>query len=285
MQIVSSPEEMRRIAQQVRQEGKTIGFVPTMGYLHEGHLSLVQKAKKASDFTVVSLFVNPTQFGPQEDLDRYPRDFHRDRELLEKVSVDLLFAPEKSALYPEGFSTVVRVEGLTDRLCGQSRPWHFGGVTLIVCKLFHLVQPQAAWFGQKDYQQCQVIRRMVRDLDFGIQIHVCPIIRESDGLAMSSRNRYLQPEERKQAPVLVRSLAAANQLFLEGERSAARLVSAIHSTLARSPEARIDYVEVVDAESLEPIETVVNPAVAMIAVYFGQTRLIDNHILGEDLSY
>lgn len=285
MQVVTSPQEMRQIADRIRLDGKRIGLVPTMGYLHAGHLSLVRSARAASDFTVVSLFVNPTQFGPQEDLDRYPQDFERDRTLLEKEQVDLLFAPEKSSLYPAGFSTVVRVEGLTDRLCGKSRPWHFGGVTLIVCKLFHLVQPHGAWFGQKDYQQCLVIRQMVQDLDFGLDIHMEPIIRELDGLAMSSRNKYLQPDQRKDALVLVKALVTANRLYQEGERSAARLVAAMQSEIAQVPGARIDYVEVVDARTLEPEKTLLKPSVALLAVFLGQTRLIDNHILGENLEY
>lgn len=274
---------MQRLAEEIRCKDETIGFVPTMGYLHEGHLSLVRASKTECDVTVVSIFVNPTQFGPSEDLDRYPQDFERDRGVLESLGVDILFAPVRDYLYPPDFSTVLRVEKLTDRLCGASRPWHFPGVILVVAKMFNLVRPHIAFFGQKDYQQCLVVQRMTRDLEFGIEIRICPIVREADGLAMSSRNVYLSPEQRKSAIVLVRSLSEANKAFCSGETDPARLVARMKKTLGSAPEARVDYADVVDAETLEPVSTIQSRAVALVAVFFGQTRLIDNHILGEPL--
>lgn len=283
MQVVNDPAAMQALAEKIRLEGKQIGFVPTMGFLHEGHLTLVRACKTHSDVTVVSIFVNPTQFGPAEDLDRYPRDFERDRDLLEKQGVDILFAPVKDQLYPEGFSTDLRVEKVTERLCGASRPWHFPGVALIVCKLFHLVRPHEAFFGQKDYQQCLVIKRMVRDLDFGIRIHIVPTVREKDGLAMSSRNKYLSAQDRAQAVALVKALAVANRLYQAGERSADRLSAALSEALRDVPDARIDYAEVLDAETLAPATAETRTLVAALAVFFGTTRLIDNHILGESL--
>ncbi len=285
MRIFSDPAEMQSLSESIRIEGKRIGFVPTMGYLHEGHLALVRASKAQCDITVVSIFVNPTQFGPSEDLNRYPRDFDRDRDLLESEGADILFAPVKEHLYPEGFSTEVRIGKVTERLCGASRPWHFPGVALVVCKLFHLTKPHAAYFGQKDYQQCLVIQRMVRDLDFGIEIHIVPTVREKDGLAMSSRNKYLSSEERSKAVVLVKALTAANQLFKEGERNPECLSAELVKILNTVPQARIDYAEVLDAETLAPVTTETQHMVAALAVFFGSTRLIDNHILGDNLAF
>jgi len=281
MKVIQNLEEMQAAAESIRREGKRIGFVATMGFLHEGHLSLVRAAQAECEIVVVSIFVNPTQFGPAEDFDRYPTDLDRDRQLLEEEAIDILFAPAKADLYPEGFSTELQVTGLTDELCGASRPWHFPGVATIVCKLFHLVRPDVAWFGQKDYQQALVIKRMVTDLDFGIEIWVGPTIREPDGLAVSSRNEYLSEEERKQATVLVQALLAANQDYLEGERSSTALRSRLREVLAGSHLARVDYAEVVDAETLRPMKEITGKAAALVAVFFGDTRLIDNHLLGD----
>jgi pantoate--beta-alanine ligase len=283
MQIVTEPSMMQTLADRIRMEGKRIGFVPTMGYLHEGHLALVRASKAQCDVTVVSIFVNPTQFGPSEDLERYPRDFDRDHGLLEKEGVEILFTPAENHLYPKDFATEIRVGKVTDRLCGASRPWHFPGVALIVCKLFHMVRPHAAFFGQKDYQQCLVIQRMVRDLDFGIDIHVVPTVREEDGLAMSSRNQYLSPQDRIRAVSLVKALSAANRLYLSGERSPERLSIVLEESFQSIPQARIDYAEVLDAETLAPVTPETTNMVAALAVFFGNTRLIDNHILGRDL--
>jgi pantoate--beta-alanine ligase len=281
MITISDPKGMQRLADQFRREGKRIGFVPTMGYLHEGHLSLVREARNECEVVVASIFVNPTQFGPSEDLDRYPRDLDRDTELLEREGTDILFAPVKAILYAPGFSTTVRVENLTETLCGASRPWHFPGVALIVCKLFNLVVPNIAYFGQKDYQQALVIRRMTRDLDFGIEIRVCPIVRETDGLAMSSRNTYLTVEERKQAALLSGALGEANRRYLSGERRSSVLKEKMREILGRATLGKIDYVEVVDAVTLEGVETIESDAVALVAVYFSKARLIDNHVLGK----
>lgn len=283
MRIIADPLAMQLAAEELRFSRKRTGFVPTMGYLHEGHLSLVRASRRECDVTTASIFVNPTQFGPAEDLGRYPQDFERDRRMLEAEGVDLLFAPVRSDLYPEGFSTTVRVDRLTQRLCGASRPWHFPGVALVVAKLFNIVRPHVAFFGQKDYQQCLVVKRMVQDLDFGVEIRRCPIVREPDGLAMSSRNVYLSPEERQEATVLIRSLAAVNQAFLHGERSGPCLEALLREVLETAPGARVDYAEVVDASSLEPVTRIEGQATALVAAFFGKTRLIDNHVLGEPL--
>lgn len=285
LRTVESPREMRKLAETLRAEGKTLGFVPTMGALHEGHLSLVRASRGECQVTVASIFVNPTQFGPQEDFERYPRTFERDRELLEREGCNLLFAPTRAALYPEGFATTVRVERMTDRLCGASRPDFLPGVTLVVAKLFNLARPHVAFFGQKDYQQCLVVRRMAEDLDFGVEVRICPIVREADGLAMSSRNRYLSVAERTQATVLVRALVEANRAYISGERSVGRVIDSMRQVLCTVPEARVDYVEVMDAETLERLERIEGRAVALLALYLGETRLIDNHILGEALDY
>ncbi|HZT00220.1 MAG TPA: pantoate--beta-alanine ligase [Terriglobales bacterium] len=262
-----------------RQAGKRIGLVPTMGALHEGHLSLVRIAKAQSDFVVVSLFVNPLQFGPKEDLAKYPRSFERDCEMLTREDTDLLFAPAVTEMYPTPAVTYVNVEGLSERLDGPSRPGHFRGVTTVVSKLFHIVEPDIAVFGQKDAAQVAIIRRMVRDLNMPVAIVVAPVIREPDGLAMSSRNAYLDPQQRQQALILSRSLRAVQERFKKGERCAERLIAAGLDTLQQEPAARLDYLSVVDPESLEPITNVASRALVAVAAYVGSTRLIDNVVL------
>lgn len=285
MKIIKSVRDMQAYSEEARARGKTVGFVPTMGYLHEGHLSLVRASKKDCDLSVVSIYVNPTQFGPSEDLDRYPRDLMRDQQLLGREGTEVLFYPDNESMYPPGFQTEVRVKSITDSLCGVSRPWHFPGVALIVAKLFNMVKPHKAYFGQKDYQQAQVIRRMAMDLNFDLEVVVCPIVRESDGLAMSSRNAYLSDPERDQAVVLSQALEEANRLVLEGEKETARILERMVSILGRASLAKIDYCEVVDAETVHPIARIERKAVAALAVFLGKTRLIDNHILGEPLIF
>ncbi len=261
------------------QHAKRLGLVPTMGALHEGHLSLVRAAKAQSDAVAVSIFVNPTQFGPTEDLSKYPRQFDRDCRLLEKEGVDILFAPPVEEIYPDGVVTWVLVEGLSEKLDGRSRPGHFRGVTTIVAKLFHILEPEAAFFGQKDAAQLAVIRRMVQELNFRVEIVACPIVREPDGLAMSSRNAYLNPEERGRALVLQRSLQRAQQEFQAGERMAAKLISAAKDVLAREPHVALDYLEIVDPDTLDPVERISQTTLVAVAAYIGSTRLIDNIVI------
>ena len=256
-----------------------VGFVPTMGALHEGHLSLVRRARQECASVVVSIFVNPTQFGPGEDLAAYPRDLQRDLGLLEPLGVNLVWAPSPQSMYPEGFQTWVEVEKLTLPLEGAIRPGHFRGVTTVVTKLFHAVQPQVAYFGQKDAQQAAVIRRMTRDLDFPIQISVCPIVREADGLAMSSRNVYLSPAERQAATVLYRGLSAAARAFGEGERRAETLRGLVRETIVAEPLAQLQYVSCADYDSLEELDQVRGKALLSLAARLGKTRLIDNFVL------
>jgi pantoate--beta-alanine ligase len=250
-----------------------------MGALHEGHLSLVQAARASSQVVAASIFVNPTQFGPNEDLAKYPRSFERDRQLLEREGVDLLFAPAVEEMYPSGAVTWVTVEGLSGKLDGQSRPGHFRGVTTVVAKLFHVVDPDAAFFGQKDAAQVAIIRRMVRDLNLPVEIVVCPIVRETDGLAMSSRNAYLDPEQRKQALVLYRSLMRVQARVDAGERDAARLVAAGREEMAGVSSVRLDYFEIVDPETLDPVADISAGALVAVAAFVGNTRLIDNILL------
>jgi pantoate--beta-alanine ligase len=250
-----------------------------MGALHEGHLSLVRAAKAQCDAVAVSIFVNPTQFGPTEDLSKYPRQFDRDCRLLENEGVEILFAPPVEEIYPDGEVTWVLVEGLSEKLDGRSRPGHFRGVTTIVAKLFHILEPEAAFFGQKDAAQLAVIRRMVEDLNFAVEIVACPIARESDGLAMSSRNAYLNREERGRALVLQRSLQKALQQFQAGERCAAKLISAAKEVLAGEPHVMLDYFEIVDPDTLDPVEQISQKTLVAVAAYVGSTRLIDNLVL------
>jgi pantoate--beta-alanine ligase len=279
MNIYYSVGEARAACRIARANNKRLGLVPTMGALHEGHLSLVRAAKAQCDSVAVSLFVNPTQFGPTEDLARYPRPFERDRELLEKEGVAILFAPSAEEMYPKGDGTWVVVEGLSEKLDGHSRPGHFRGVTTVVSKLFHILEPDVAFFGQKDAAQSAVIRRMVRDLNFPVEIAICPIVREPDGLAMSSRNAYLNTEERMRALALRRSLQRVEDKFREGERSAAKLIAAASEIFAQEPGVRLDYFEIVDPDTLDPVEQVEQPTLVAVAAYLGSTRLIDNTVL------
>jgi pantoate--beta-alanine ligase len=279
MNIYYSVSDVRAGCRVVRAENKRLGLVPTMGALHEGHLSLVRAAKAQCHTVAVSLFVNPTQFGPTEDLAKYPRPFERDRELLEKEGVAILFAPSAEEMYPKGDGTWVVVEGLSERLDGRSRPGHFRGVTTVVSKLFHIVEPEVAFFGQKDAAQSAIIRRMVRDQNFPVEIVICPIVREPDGLAMSSRNTYLTAEERVRALALRRSLQRVEDNFQVGERNAARLIGAASEVFAQEPQVRLDYFEVVDPDTLEPVEQVQRPTLVAVAAYVGATRLIDNIVL------
>jgi pantoate--beta-alanine ligase len=270
---------MRAACRAVRKAGKRLGLVPTMGALHDGHLSLVRAARASSDVVAASIFVNPTQFAPNEDLAKYPRSFERDRELLEREGVGLLFAPTVEEMYPAGAVTWVTVEGLSEKLDGRSRPGHFRGVTTVVAKLFHIVEPDVAFFGQKDAAQVAIIRRMVRDLNLPVEIAVCPIVREPDGLAMSSRNAYLNPEQRKQALVLYRSLLRVQAFIAAGERKAAKLAEAGKGEFAAERAVRLDYFEIVNPDSLDPVEDISCGALAAVAAYVGTTRLIDNILL------
>jgi pantoate--beta-alanine ligase len=279
MRICNTIEDMRSACRAARRDDRRLGFVPTMGALHEGHLSLVRAAKASCDAVAASIFVNPLQFGPTEDLAKYPRSFERDRELLEKEGVELLFAPSVEEMYPAGAVTWVMVEELSGKLDGHSRPGHFRGVTTVVAKLFHIVEPDAAFFGQKDAAQVAIIRRMVRDLNFPVEIVACPIMREADGLAMSSRNAYLDPQQRKQALVLYRSLLRAKKLWDAGERNATRLVAAAQKEFAAEDSVRLDYFEIVDPDNLDPVEDVADGALIAVAAFVGTTRLIDNIVL------
>ncbi|EOT26706.1 pantoate-beta-alanine ligase [Eubacterium sp. 14-2] len=276
MQIVTTIEELRSIVKWWRGEGHSVGLVPTMGYLHEGHKSLIVKAVSENDRVVVSDFVNPTQFGVNEDLSSYPRDINRDAALCEEAGADVIFHPEPEEMYFSDNCTFVDMDRLTKGLCGKTRPTHFRGVCTVVSKLFNIVTPDRAYFGQKDAQQLAVIRRMVRDMNFGIDIVGCPIVREEDGLAMSSRNTYLNPKERKAALILHKSLSLGEEMIQAGEKDAVKVKNAIVKNMKTEPLARIDYVELVDGETLEPVETIEGPILAATAVYIGKTRLIDN---------
>jgi len=256
-----------------------LGLVPTMGALHAGHLSLVRAAKAQCDAVTVSIFVNPTQFGPSEDFAKYPRTFESDCAALEQEGIDIVFAPAVEEMYPKGETTWVTVEGISDRLDGRSRPGHFHGVTTVVAKLFHVIEPDAAFFGQKDAAQVAIIRRMVRDLNFPVEVVVCSIVREADGLAMSSRNAYLSSEERLRALALHRSLQSVEREFRAGQRMAAQLSEAGRAVIAQEPQVRLDYFEIVDPETLEPVERLARPTLVAVAAYVGSTRLIDNVVL------
>lgn len=279
MKILETTDSTRAATRAARRQGQAVGLVPTMGALHEGHMSLVRAAKAQTDYVAVSLFVNPLQFGPNEDLAKYPRTLERDRDLLEQAGVDLLFAPSNAEMYPRGAATFVDVEGLNERLDGQSRPGHFRGVTTVVSKLFHIIEPERAFFGQKDAAQVAIIRRMVRDLNLPVEIVVCPIVREPDGLAMSSRNAYLNPEQRRQALVLSRAVRRVEELFGHGEQDAAKLEVAGREVVAEEPGVRLDYLAIVDPDSLESVNPAAPGALVAVAAYVGTTRLIDNMIL------
>jgi len=278
-EIIREPGAIRSRVEDLRRDGLRIAVVPTMGYLHDGHLTLLRAARAAADVVILTIFVNPTQFGPNEDLACYPRDEAGDLAKARPCGLDLAFCPDAAAMYPAGAQTFVEVRELQQPLCGATRPGHFAGVATIVSKLFHLTQPHVAFFGEKDFQQLAVIRRMVRDLDFGIEIVGVPIVREPDGLAMSSRNVYLSPDERAQALSLSRGLAAAEAAFRDGERDAAALLAAARAPIEAAPLARIDYVELRDADELTPVERVERRAVLAMAVFIGKTRLIDNRVL------
>ncbi|MBK37182.1 MAG: pantoate--beta-alanine ligase [Gemmatimonadetes bacterium] len=275
--VLRTVGEMQALSDEWRCQGHRVGCVTTMGYLHEGHLSLVRRAGRDADRLVVTVFVNPTQFGPLEDFDRYPRDFEADRSRLEAIGVDAIFAPDVAEIYPEGFSTRVEVDGLTDRLCGASRPGHFGGVALVVTKLFNVVKPTFAVFGQKDAQQALVIRRLTKDLDFDVEILVSPSIRECDGLAKSSRNVYLTEVERRRSARLFHALQAGMSVFRRGEKRVDRVLEQVRADLSGSGE--VEYAEAVDLETLRPVERIEEPTLLAVAVRFGGARLIDNLIL------
>jgi pantoate--beta-alanine ligase len=277
--VISSVPELRAAIASLRREGMRIGFVPTMGALHEGHLSLVRASKKECDATAVSIYVNPSQFGPNEDFSKYPRTLEADLELLAGCETELVFTPQNDDMYAPGFDSWVEVGGVTEPLEGQFRPRHFRGVATVVLKLFNLVQPDAAYFGQKDYQQAAVIRRMTADLNVPVEIRVCPIIREADGLAMSSRNRYLSSAARQRALVLWKSLMEATHLVADGERDARRIVSEMQRIILTAQDARIDYVAIVDPNTLQAVQTIGDSALALLAVKIENTRLIDNIFL------
>jgi len=285
MKICNSVEEMRAALRHAKGSTQRIGFVATMGALHDGHLSLVRTAKAQADVVVASIFVNPTQFGPNEDFSRYPRTFESDCQMLNKEGVDLLFAPSVEDMYPTGAVTYVTVEGLSERLCGKSRPGHFRGVTTVVSKLFNIIGPDLAFFGQKDAAQAAIIRRMVRDLNFPVKVVVSPIVREPDGLAMSSRNAYLDAGQRKSALVLSRALSRVKAAFDKGEQTAAKLIDVGIRVLKSEPGAQLDYLEIVDPETLEPLEFVRGSALVAVAALVGTTRLIDNVVLQKGVAH
>jgi len=279
MKVIKSIPALKSAVRRWKSKNRTIGFVPTMGYLHEGHLSLVRASKKKADVTVVSIFVNPTQFGPKEDFRTYPRDFERDAGLLKREGIDVLFYPDAEEMYPGGYKTHVEVHDLQDKLCGRSRPGHFQGVSTVVLKLFNIVRPDYAFFGQKDAQQAIILRRMARDLDLDVGVEVIPIVREADGLAMSSRNTYLGPDERKAGLSLSRSLRQAKMRIDAGERRPAVILGAMKEMIAAEPLARIDYIEAVDIDTLEPVKEISERTLIALAVFIGKTRLIDNMIV------
>ena len=279
MKILSRPSELREFIEQKGIKGEEIGFVPTMGYLHEGHLSLVRKCRQENSFCVVSIFVNPLQFGPTEDLAAYPRDLDRDKALLEKEGVDLLFVPTEQDMYHPDFSTSVKETKLSRYMCGAFRLGHFDGVCTVVLKLFNIVQPKRAYFGEKDYQQLQVLRRMVRDLNVPVEVVGCPIVRDHDGLALSSRNVYLTKEQRQEALRIPKALEEAERLFKEGERRASVLEAKMREVLSAGKGLKVQYIEIRDADNLEEVEEIKGRVVVALAVYVGKARLIDNKIL------
>lgn len=279
MQIATTVKEVREQVKQWKKEGLTVGFVPTMGYLHEGHQSLIKKAVEQNDKVVVSIFVNPMQFGPTEDLESYPRDLEKDSALCESTGANLIFHPEADEMYAPDFCSYVDMSGLTEELCGLSRPVHFRGVCTVVSKLFNIVTPDRAYFGQKDAQQLAIIRRMVRDLNIDVEVVGCPIIREEDGLAKSSRNTYLSPEERKAALVLSQSIKIGEDMVKNGETDSKTIIAAMEAHITKEPLAKIDYIKIVDALSMQQIPTVDRSILCAMAVYIGKTRLIDNFIV------
>ena len=283
MEIIETVKKMQSYSESLRVSGKKISFVPTMGYFHEGHLNLMREGKKIGDRLVISIYVNPTQFGPQEDLAKYPRDFERDRGLAESVGVDVIFYPTNEDMYPLHYQTYVNVEEVTNNLCGLARPGHFRGVTTVCCKLFNMVKPHVAVFGKKDYQQLVAIRRMVIDLNMDMEIKAMATTREADGLAMSSRNVYLKPEERESALSLSRALRLAKEMYDQGERDAGRIITAVEALVGQKPHTAIDYVKICDTETMKDIGRLDKESVLALAVRVGATRLIDNHVFGEPL--
>lgn len=280
MKIISSSRKMQELSRRIQVGNKTIGFVPTMGYLHQGHLSLVRQARKETDVVVMSIFVNPIQFGPKEDFKRYPRDLKRDIRLARENRVDVIFHPRGHDMYPESFRTYLNVEGLGNVLCGRSRPGHFSGVATVVAKLFNIVRPDTAYFGQKDAQQATIIKKMVKDLNFPLKIKVLKIVRERDGLAMSSRNTYLSQSERADALVLNRALKLARKLIKHGQRDPRYLIRRMKSLIRTKESARIEYVKIVDLEKLSPLKKISRRSLIALAVWIGKVRLIDNIIIG-----
>ncbi len=283
MRVIDSIKEMQIRSENLRVSGKRIAFVPTMGYFHEGHLSLMREARNKADHVVTSIYVNPTQFGPKEDLAKYPRNFERDAQMAQSVGVDVIFFPSNEEMYPGGYQTYVDVEKVTQNLCGASRPGHFRGVTTICCKLFNIVKPHTAIFGKKDFQQLAAIKRMVADLNLDLDIVGMPTFREPDGLAMSSRNVYLSPEERPSALTLVASLKRAQALYAAGERKSSVIISEAEKLITGAPYTAIDYIKICDAATLEDVSDIQGEVVMALAVKVGATRLIDNSVLGEEL--
>ena len=279
MEVITDVKQMQRLCLDLRREGKRIAFVPTMGYLHEGHLSLLREGRERGDVLVLSIFVNPTQFGQGEDFEAYPRDLSRDAEMARSVGTDLLFAPEVRGMYPAGYATYVDVEGLTDTLCGRTRPGHFRGVTTVVAKLFGIVQPHEAFFGCKDFQQLAVIRRMTLDLNLPVEVVGMPIVREADGLAMSSRNVYLSTGERQQALVLSQAITLAQQMARDGVRNVGEILAALRLMIEKQNDARIDYLQICHQLTLQEQDRIDSDSVLLMAVFFGKTRLIDNSFL------
>lgn len=279
MQVIKKIKEMQAYSDEARASGKIIGFVPTMGYLHEGHLSLVRAAKKDCDVVIVSIFVNPTQFGPNEDFSDYPRDFEHDSALLEKEKADILFYPSVDEMYPEEQLTWVKIDKIAEHLCGISRPTHFQGVATVASKLFNIAKPHKAYFGQKDYQQCLVIKKMAKDLDFDIDIVTCPTVREKGGIAMSSRNKYLSHEERKSALSLDKSLVMAKKMIENGENDIEKIKRHIKEMIEREKFTKIDYVEILNSKNLEKIKKIKENVIVALAVFIGKTRLIDNMLI------
>ncbi len=279
METIHTLEWMKQVARQARTDGRLVGFVPTMGALHEGHLSLIRAAQQQCSPVIASIFVNPTQFGPSEDLDKYPRQMEADGAALEELRVDYLFAPTAKEMYPDGFRTFVHVEGLSERLEGKSRPGHFRGVSTVVLKLFEIVQPHYAFFGRKDAQQARIIRQVAADLNLDTHVVICPTVREADGLAMSSRNAYLRPDERRAATALYRALAATRKEINAGEHDAMRLAGVMRGVLSAETLLSVDYAEIVDADAFEPVTRLRRSCLAVLAVFVGKTRLIDNMVI------
>lgn len=283
MRVIRSIREMQTTSESLRNSGKIVAFVPTMGYFHEGHLSLMREGRKRGDCLVVSIYVNPTQFGPGEDFERYPRDLERDLNLAEGVGVDVIFTPEDGEMYPERYQTYVNVEKVTQNLCGIFRPGHFRGVTTVCAKLFNIVKPHITIFGKKDFQQYVTIRRMVKDLNIDLEVIGMPTVREADGLAMSSRNVYLKPYERESALSLSRSLKMAKEMYEKGERDAGKIVAEVKNYIEKHPYTKVDYVKICDVETLEDVTYIEGETVVALAVRIDKTRLIDNYVFGDDL--